>query len=67
MVFGMVVRVAEIELEKSELSQCLHERRGSQAPHLTGPRSDSVAVEKRWPRSKQYSSHLFNIMLRAQR
>src|SRR5262249_28588160 len=32
------IRIVAAEFEKTELSQCFHERRGSLAPHLTGPR-----------------------------
>ncbi len=63
--------LAKVELEKSELSQRLHEIRSEGSLQLTrrahSTAASLVAQEKRWPRSTQYSSHLFSITLRAQR
>ncbi len=61
MVFGCGL-ASEGELEKAELSKCLHEGCGRRRPA-----SHQAVAEKRCPRSAQYSSHLFSIILRAQR
>ena len=57
--------------QKSKLSDPLHERAGrstgiSPGAHAQDHRLIS-SMTKQWPRSAQYSSHLFSIMLRVQR
>ena len=55
--------------QAAELFDCFHVwRSGNRRPYLGHLQvQPALAGAKRWPRSTQYSSHLFSMMLRAQR